>query len=375
MLSPKIFFEELKKHNINFFTGVPDSLLKSFCAYITDNTDEKNNIIAANEGNAIGLATGYYISTGYIPLVYLQNSGEGNIINPICSLADDDIFGIPMLLLIGWRGEPNIHDEPQHIKQGKVTLNILDSIGIKYDILSDNENEATCQITKAYDFMLKNKSPYALVVRKNVFDEYKLQNKKEDKYSMSREDAISRITELIDKQSLIISTTGMISRELYEIREKNNSSHNKELLVIGAMGHASSIALSIALNTDKQIYCFDGDGALIMHMGALAVNGYYKPHNLCHIVFNNGAHDSVGGQPTVAMDINLCNIALGCNYEYVERVTEYNQIENALIKAQNKYSFIEIMVKKGNRKDLGRPKHTPKENLKLYMDNFNNHIK
>ncbi len=367
MISPEFFYNKLKESGINFFTGVPDSLLKSFCAYTTDNTEEKNNIIAANEGNAVGLASGYYTATGKIPLVYLQNSGEGNIINPLLSLADKEIFGIPMLLLIGWRGEPDIHDEPQHIKQGKVTLSILESIGMEYNILADDEKSVSQQIKNACDYMAKNKEPYALVVKKNTFEEYKLKNIKKDKYTLSREDAIRAVTKALAEESVIVSTTGMISRELYEIREQNNEGHNKELLVIGAMGHVSSVALGTALNTNKQVYCFDGDGAVIMHMGALAVNGSYKPANLCHIVFNNGAHDSVGGQPTVAMEVDLCSIASACQYEYVERVTDINKISEAVKNAADKFSFIEIMVKKGNRKDLGRPKHTPQNNLEQYM--------
>ncbi len=367
MISPEFFYNELQKENINFFTGVPDSLLKSFCAYVTDNTDDKNNIIAANEGNAVGLATGYYTATGNIPLVYLQNSGEGNIINPLLSLVDKEIFSIPMLLLIGWRGEPGIHDEPQHIKQGKVTLNILESAGIKYDILSDNESSVINQIKKAYEYMKTNREPYCLVVKKNIFEEYKLKNLKADKYTLPREEAINTVMQCINENNIIISTTGMISRELYELREKNKESHNKDLLVIGGMGHTSSMALGIALNTDKYVYCFDGDGAVIMHMGALAVNGHYKPKNLCHIVFNNAAHDSVGGQPTVAMEVDLCKTASACNYEYTARASTISEIKEALKNAENKFAFIEIMIKKGNRKDLGRPKHTPKDNLDAYM--------
>lgn len=370
MISPKYFYDLLTHKNIRFFTGVPDSLLKSFCAYVTDNTSNENNIIAANEGNAIGIASGVYTATNQIPLVYLQNSGQGNIINPILSMADKELFSIPILLLIGWRGEPNIKDEPQHIKQGRVTLNILDSIEIKYEILSTDESKVKIQLEDAYKYMVVNKAPFAFIVRKNTFSDYTLQNKTHDLFNGIREEFIKQIIKTIDIDSLVVSTTGMISRELYEIRESYKQQHNKDLLVVGAMGHASSIALGIAANTNKQIYCFDGDGAVLMHMGSLAVVGSIKPRNLCHIVLNNGAHDSVGGQPTFAMNIDLCEIAKACKYEFITRIDKIEDIETAIENAKNKCSFIEIMIKKGNRNNLGRPIETPLDNIKAFMNNF-----
>lgn len=370
MISPEFFYNLLDNREISFFTGVPDSLLKSFCAYVTDHKSSKDNIIAANEGNAVGIAAGYYSATGKIPLVYLQNSGEGNVVNPILSMADKELYSIPMLLLIGWRGEPGVSDEPQHIKQGRVTLSILDSMEIKYEILENTAENVISQIERVSDYLRKHKEPFALIVKKNTFEEYKLQNKIKDKYLNKREDAIKHIISCADTDSLFISTTGMISRELYELREMNNQTHHTDLLVVGAMGHASSIALGAALNTPKQIYCLDGDGAVLMHMGALSVIGSIKPKNLCHIVLNNGAHDSVGGQPTVAFNVDLCQIAKSCNYEYIEKVDTLEKIKPALENAKNKCSFIEIMVSKGNRSDLGRPKQKPCDNLYEFMKKF-----
>lgn len=370
MISPEFFYNLLNDKGISFFTGVPDSLLKSFCAYITDHKSGKDNIIAANEGNAVGIAAGYYSATGKIPLVYLQNSGEGNIVNPILSMADKELYSIPMLLLIGWRGEPGISDEPQHIKQGRVTLNILDSMEIKYELLESIDENAVNQIERISDYIHTHKEPFALIVKKNTFEEYKLQNKIKDRYANKREDAIKHIISCVDNNSLFISTTGMISRELYELREMNNQSHSMDLLVVGAMGHASSIALGAALNTSKQIYCLDGDGAVLMHTGSLSIIGTMKPKNLCHIVLNNGAHDSVGGQPTVAFNVDLCQIAKACNYEYVEKIDNLEKIKPALENAKNKCSFIEIMVSKGNRSDLGRPKQRPCDNLIEFMKKF-----
>lgn len=370
MISPKFFYNLLISKDISFFTGVPDSLLKSFCAYITDYSTNENHIIAANEGNAISIAAGVYTATNKIPLVYLQNSGEGNIINPILSMANKELFSIPILLLIGWRGDPSISDEPQHIKQGRVTLNILNSIEVKYEILSNDANKVQKQIEDAYLYMMENKEPFAFVVKKNTFLDYTLQNKTHDFYQGMREEFIKKIINIIDIDSLVISTTGMISRELYEARESYKQKHDKDLLVVGAMGHASSMALGIAIKTNKQIYCFDGDGSVLMHMGSLTTIGSIKPKNLCHIVFNNGAHDSVGGQPTFAMNVDLCKIAKACKYEFVTKIDKIEDIKIAIENSKNKCSFIEIMLKKGNRNNLGRPTEIPLDNIKTFMKNF-----
>lgn len=377
MIEPKFFIESLKKHGVEFYAGVPDSLLKNICAYITDHVSAEKNIIAANEGNAVGLASGYYLATGKPGMVYMQNSGEGNIVNPLLSLADEDVYSIPMLLLIGWRGEPGVHDEPQHVKQGKVTLSLLDAMGVAYDVLSDDETKAYAQIKSASEYMSTNSRPYALVVRKGIFADYKLQNILEPKYTLSREDAIKTVVDCLNDSDLVVSTTGMISRELFEYREFKKQGHANDFLTVGSMGHASQIALGIALNKpDRRVFCFDGDGAMIMHMGGMAIIGSYNPKNYIHIVFNNGAHDSVGGQPTVGQNIDIPSLAKALNYTNVYSVDSIESIKAVLSEintnacAHAGCTLININVKKGNRKDLGRPTTTPKQNKQAFMRNL-----
>ena len=371
MISPKFFIDKLEEKNINFFTGVPDSLLKNICAYIEDNKDENHNIIAANEGAAMGLATGHYLATGEIPVVYMQNSGEGNIINPLASLTDKEVYNIPILLIIGWRGRPGVHDEPQHIKQGKVTLPLLETMEIKYTILSKDENEFTNQLNDVIEYMAKTKESFAFIVEKDTFEDYKLQNNQQyENLEMSREEAIQIVADSLDENAVIVSTTGMISRELFEYRANSNQTHEKDFLTVGSMGHASQIALGIALEkSNHKIYCFDGDGAAIMHMGSMAIIGSKHPENYIHIIFNNGAHDSVGGQPTVGLQINIPEIARALNYKKVFSIKDRMSLKEVLNKINGEKGpiMLEIQVKKGNRKDLGRPTTTPIQNKESLM--------
>lgn len=371
MIRPQFFYELLKENGTGFFTGVPDSLLKSFCAYLTDTAGSKNHIIAANEGCAVGLAAGHYFATGRVPLVYMQNSGLGNTVNPLLSLADREVYSVPMLLVIGWRGEPNVHDEPQHIKQGRVTCSLLDAMEIPYCILSDEEAEAKLQLEKAYSHIKASSSPYAVVVRKGIFDSYKLKTNEAVPAEMSREEAIEKIILNAPSNACFVSTTGMASRELYELRDKHGQGHAKDFLTVGSMGHASQIALGIALTKeDKTVFCIDGDGAAIMHLGGLTAIGSQRPKNMVHIVLNNGAHDSVGGQPTVGRKINLCAVAQACGYDKVVSVKTLEELQSRLkeLCTNSGSVFIEVLVSKGARADLGRPKSSPIENKKAFME-------
>ncbi len=369
MIRPEYFIEKLREAGIDCFAGVPDSLLKNICAYITDHCDARHNIITANEGAAVGLAAGHYLATGQPACVYMQNSGEGNIINPIASLTDPEVYHIPVLLLIGWRGRPGVHDEPQHVKQGKVTTGLLNTMGINFDVLSKDEDKASQQITKAVE-ALQRKEVYALVIEKETFDTYTLQNVEENDLAMTREEAIQTVAGSIGERDTIVSTTGMISRELFEYRTKMNEGHERDFLTVGSMGHASQIALGIALEkNDRRVWCFDGDGATIMHMGSMAIVAQKAPKNYIHVVFNNGAHDSVGGQPTVGLNIDLPRIARAVGYAHTYSVHNKQDLLDVLkdIIVQGGLSFLEIKVKKGNRKDLGRPTTTPIENKEALM--------
>lgn len=374
MISPVFFIETLKNHGIDFFAGVPDSLLKNICAYITDHVDSDHNIITANEGAAVGLAAGYHLATGKAGVVYMQNSGQGNIINPLASLTDKEVYNIPLLLLIGWRGRPGVHDEPQHVKQGKVTTGLLNVMGVNYEVLAKEEDKALKQIEKAVT-ALRNNEVFALVIEKDTFDEYKLQNVELNDLTMSREEAIRAVAASIGEKDCIVSTTGMISRELFEYRTAMNQGHERDFLTVGSMGHASQIALGIALEKkDRKVWCFDGDGATIMHMGSMAIVASRKPENYIHVVFNNGAHDSVGGQPTVGLKIDLPAVAKAVGYAQTystDNMESLSSILRQISKAGQGPVLLEVKVKKGNRKDLGRPTTTPIENKEALMNFLN----
>ena len=370
MISAKFLYDSLANIGVDFYAGVPDSLLKNLCAYITDNADGAHNIIAANEGAAVGLAAGHYLATGQPACVYMQNSGEGNIINPLASLTDQEVYNIPVLLLIGWRGRPGVHDEPQHVKQGKVTTGLLNVMGVNYEVLSKEKDKAAKQIDKAAK-ALANKEVFALVIEKDTFEEYKLINNQSPiSLNLSREEAIQTVAAALGEKDCIVSTTGMISRELFEYRAAMNQGHERDFLTVGSMGHASQIALGIALSQpERRVWCFDGDGAAIMHMGSMAIVANKAPKNYVHVVFNNGAHDSVGGQPTVGLKIDLPAVAKAVGYKATYSVDSKVELESVLAKVNGFKSpaLLEIKVKKGNRKDLGRPTTTPIQNKEALM--------
>ncbi|MCH7771976.1 MAG: phosphonopyruvate decarboxylase [Bacteroidetes bacterium] len=361
-IHPQEFYDVLLDNGISFFTGVPDSLLKEFCLCIDANTLKERHIIAANEGNAIALAAGYYLSTGKIPLVYMQNSGFGNAVNPLLSLCDPEVYAIPILLLIGWRGEPGVEDEPQHIKQGKVQIELLNSMNIPYSVIPDEKENIEKKIYRLVNLASKEKQPVALLARKGIFAKYGEVSSKSSDLSMMREDALKIILNMLTDNCIIISTTGKTSREVFEIREKNGESHEKDFLIIGSMGHCSSVALGIALTRPKQkVICIDGDGALIMHMGSLATVGKLKPTNFRHILFNNMVHESVGGQETAAGYIDIPGLVKMNGYNNIFSIRDKDQLidqfDNFLTnKGPN---FLEIKVKAGSRRDLGRPTIKP----------------
>ena len=368
MINTKDFFDYLIQIKLDFFAGVPDSLLKNLCACINDNCDANRNIISANEGNAIAIACGYHLATQKFGVVYMQNSGLGNAINPLVSLADEDVYQIPLLMLIGWRGEPDIPDEPQHKKQGKITLDLLHTMGIKTVILDDDYEQ---KLQYCVDYMTIHKKPIAIIIRKNTFSEYKYPVPPSD-YTLQREQALEIITKSITADDIIVSTTGKTSRELFEIREKNNLSHSNDFLCVGSMGHTSSVALGISLFTEKRVFCIDGDGAFIMHMGSAAVNAHNIPDNYRYIIINNGAHESVGGQSTVGFKINIPDILRNCGFENVctakcqEEIISGMQFLNT-----HKKSAMVIYTKQGSRKNLGRPTQSPLQNKKSFMEKLN----
>ncbi len=353
----------------DFYTGVPDSALRGLCDCLYDRygTDGRHNLIAANEGNCVAAAAGYYMSTGRVPVVYMQNSGEGNIINPAASLLNNEVYGIPVLFVIGWRGEPSVHDEPQHKFQGRVTLSLLDVMEIPYKVIGreTSADELRDFIGEAEALFSQGRQA-ALVVRSGAL-EYKKAVYSND-FVLTREDSIRRIARAAGDEP-VIATTGKAGRELFEIREELGQPHSRDFLTVGSMGHCSSVALGIAMNTSSRVWCIDGDGAAIMHLGAMSVIGSQSPDNLVHIVINNQAHESVGGIPTSAGKTDLAAVAKACGYKKVLTACSADELDAALDTAKQSgvLTFIEVKAAIGARADLGRPTVSPKENMAAFM--------
>ncbi len=357
-------YDPLVSGGVDYFCGVPDSITGPFSHFLEDNAKD-NHVIAANEGNAIGLAIGYNAATNRIPLVYMQNSGLNNAIDPLASLADRSVFGIPMLLLIGWRGQPGINDEVHHTRQGEITPDLLQNLQIPFASLLRDPHGVSNQVQQTIRNADNQQTPQALVIEQGTFVEYHSTEAHATKDQMSREEAVDAIIEGLDDDAVVVSGIGKLSRELYELRDRRDENHDSDLLVVGGMGHASSIALGIATQRpDKKVFCLDGDGSTIMHLGALATIGNLQPQNFFHIVFNNGAHDSVGGQPTASKEIDLAAIALACGYNQVAKQSNLENLTEDVIGLQQGIgpTFLEVKVRGGARANLTRPNIQPADN-------------
>jgi len=370
VVDPITFHNALAQSGIDFYTGVPDSMLRSFCACVAEHTKKERHIIAANEGAAIGLAAGSYLASGRPALVYMQNSGLGNAINPLLSLADMSVYGIPMILMIGWRGEPGVKDEPQHVAQGQATTSLLNAIGVEHYQLPNDTAEATTMLNELRKQTIKDNKPVAVLVSKNTFADYHADENDDEPVTLSRERAIELILNKIKPDSSVVSSTGMISRELYELRDHFKQNHDTDFLTVGSMGHCSQIALGIAVtNSNKRVICLDGDGAAIMHMGSMAIVGQASSANLLHVILNNGRHDSVGGQPTCGLEINFTTIAEGCGYQLVRSANDETELINALDAMSDLEGplLLDVRIGAGHRKDLGRPEISPQDQKCNFM--------
>ncbi len=356
----------------DYYAGVPDSQLKALCNYLmhTYGIDPKHHMIGANEGNCTALAAGYHLATGKGPGGYMQNSGEGNIINPVASLLNDKVYGIPVIFVVGWRGEPGVHDEPQHIYQGEVTVRLLEDMDIRTCIVGkETTKERLTSVMEEFGLLLAEGKSVAFVIQKGALT-YEEKVVYQNEHQMVREEIIRHIVRAAGEDP-IVSTTGKASRELFEIREANHQSHKYDFLTVGSMGHSSSIALGIAAQkAGQKIWCVDGDGALLMHMGALAVTGAACPSNLIHVVINNGAHETVGGMPTAAGSADLIGIAKACGYPYAASADSFEKLDQELQSAKERkmLSFIEVKCSIGAREDLGRPTTTAMENKENFME-------
>lgn len=355
----------------DFYAGVPDSQLKALCNYLinTYGIDKSHHVIAANEGNCTAIAAGYHLATGKVPVVYMQNSGEGNIINPVASLLNSKVYGIPMIFVIGWRGEPGVHDEPQHIYQGEVTVKLLEDMEISPFVVSaDTTEEEFSAVMADFRGLLAEGRQVGFVIRKGALS-YGGKTVYKNSYSLVREEIIRHISAKTGDDP-VVSTTGKASRELFEIREANGQDHKYDFLTVGSMGHGSSIALGIAsAQPDRKIWCIDGDGAVLMHMGAMAVIGEISPKNMVHILINNEAHETVGGQPTAAGTADITAVAKACGYPRAVCVDSFEDLDRELDRAKNsdQLCFIEVKCAIGSREDLGRPTISAMENKNNFM--------
>jgi phosphonopyruvate decarboxylase len=377
MIKPIDFVKALNKTKIRFVTGIPDSLLKEVCGCIDKRFGKNKHIIATNEGSAVALSIGHYLATKSPALVYMQNSGLGNSFNPIVSLADPKVYGIPIILMIGWRGEiagygKQIHDEPQHKKQGLITISQLKTVGIPFRIINNRTKKIKIILKDLKNLAIKRKGPVAIIVRKKTFSSFMISKKSKDKNYISREQAIKEIIKKLPKNLIVVSTTGMISRELFELRKMNKQNSNTDFLTVGAMGHANQIAAGIALaKPQKKILCIDGDGSVLMHMGSLAISSQFP--NLTHIILNNESHDSVGGQPTKGDVIDFTKIAKACGYKNNKIIKKKSEINKNILKEISKKSssLVVIKCKKGHRSNLGRPKPNLSNRMKMFMNYVN----
>lgn len=369
MIQPKDFFEAMGARGVGFYAGVPDSLLANFCAYVDDQGGRDQHLITANEGNAVALAMGYHMATNKVAMVYMQNSGLGNTVNPLISLADPEVYKVPMLLVIGWRGEPGFKDEPQHVKQGRVTLPQLDVLEIPHWVI-DADTDVNTTLDAAFTSMRQRNAPVALVVRKDTFAKYKPQKNNPETATLAREAALEQLLQLCAEDDLIVTTTGKTSREVFELRVKHGQKQ-RDFLTVGGMGHTASIALGVAIGLpQRRVVCLDGDGSMLMHMGGMPVIASYKPLHFVHVLLNNGSHESVGGQSTSADRVNFEQLAAAVGYAGYAQAHDVRSLQVAWqsLSDQSGPVLLEVKIKNGSRDDLGRPTTTAEQNKLAFME-------
>jgi len=371
MIDANAFLALLQSHGVGFFAGVPDSLLSPLSAQLLETVPADRHIIAANEGSALALVAGYHLATGAVGCAYMQNSGLTNAISPLTSLLDAEVYSVPALLVIGWRGEmvagKQLKDEPQHAKMGRITLDLLSCLEIPHAVLhAEAEDVAEC-VERILACARTQSRPVALVVRQGTFSG-DAAAATASPCALTREEALAAVIGALPDDAVVVSTTGKVSRELYELRVARGEQSYGDFLTVGSMGHALQIASGVALaRPEKTVVCIDGDGALIMHMGGLATSAALP--NLVHIVMNNGAHESVGGQPTNGFLIDMPGLARACGYAAAWRACETGEVARAVAQALSarRSSFVEIRTSATSRHDLSRPKGSPREAKRVFM--------
>jgi phosphonopyruvate decarboxylase len=371
MIDPAHFVDHLRGHGVSLYTGVPDSLLKQLNAYIMAELPREQHVIAANEGAAVAIAMGHYLRTGAPAMVYLQNSGIGNTINPLLSLADPDVYGTPMVVVVGWRGQPGVKDEPQHVKQGRIMEALLDAVDLPWAVLPHEPAAAEATMAEAVKTAMDASTPYVVLVEKGTFADFVAEPPAPPSEARpSREEALVAMADAVGPDAIIVSTTGMLSRELFEYREREGLPAGRDFLTVGGMGHACSIALGVAMREpEREVWCFDGDGAFLMHLGSLAVIADHAPPSYFHVVFNNGVHDSVGGQPTSIGAVDIAATARALGYRYAASTSDLDSISRAVaqLRAAGGPALLELQVRPGNRPGIGRPTRTPAESKQAFM--------
>ncbi len=345
----------LKKNNCNFFTGVPDSILKELSSSLK-NKNKKNHIIATNEGSAVSLGIGYYLAKNKVPCIYMQNSGLSNALNPLISIAHQKVYSIPLVLIIGWRGSPKIKDEPQHNVKGRITKQILKLLNINFTVLRTKED--LIKFDEQIKAAKKNKSVVACLIENGILEKNKIKISKKDFYNLNKEFFLRVLLKNLPNKSKIIASTGYNSRELMHLRERYNFKNCKDFYMVGGMGHTSSVALGYSLSSKNKTICIDGDGSLLMHLGSIKMAGYFANKNFKYILLNNNTHDSVGGQSTHAdnVDFKKLSQSLGIkNFYLIKNKININKKIKNFINNKNA-SFLEVKVTGSKIKNLPRPK-------------------
>lgn len=354
MIKTKSLINLLKKNNTNFFTGVPDSILKEFSSYLAQN-NKKKHIIATNEGSAISIGIGYYLSTKKIPCIYMQNSGLSNALNPLISIAHKKVYSIPLILIIGWRGSPRIKDEPQHEVKGKITRQILNLLNIKYTVLRSSSD--LIKFDKQIKYAKKNKTIVACLVEQGSFEISKKAKKKKNFYKLDKGFFFKKLIEILDKNTRVFSSTGFNSRELIYLRKKFNLYNSKDFYMVGGMGHTSSVALGFSLTNKNLTLCIDGDGSALMHLGAIKTAGTFANKNFKYILINNNCHDSVGGQETYAKNTDFKLLSKSLGFKKFFLIESKKNLKNRIKKfLRSNLSFLEVRVTNSKIKKLPRPR-------------------
>ncbi|MCR5573679.1 MAG: phosphonopyruvate decarboxylase [Bacteroidaceae bacterium] len=373
MVNQQTLFQQLDKLGVKFFTGVPDSLLNDFCLYLVNNIPDGQHVMAANEGNAIAIAAGNYMATGNIPVVYMQNSGIGNATNPLLSLTHNYVYSIPMILVIGWRGDPAINDHAQHQKQGELTPVLMKDMDIPYEIL-DADETVVDKLAWALAKTKEISSPVALIAKKAILSQKDKKQTYADSKLMNREEAVAAVVDVLGEDAIYLGTTGRATREVHEQLKAHGVGEGHEWLNVGSMGHVSSVGLGLALaKPDKIIVVFDGDAAAVMHMGAMATNCRYKAGNMIHIVLNNGVNESVGGQPSAGYVINLTAVAEACGYRTMGHVVEAKEELQRVVRENQSDEmplFIDVHVRQGIRSDMPKLNIDHKAQKEALMKNL-----